>query len=200
MHVIKKKISILFGLLFSSVSLAENDFYYSTTLGQKCSDPQMVEFVNKAKKEIHNRIYLTLATVDKKSSPWNTPVYSAFDQKYNFYWMSATTSQHSRNIRYNSRTFAVIYDSTVPEGAGFGVYFRGNAYELNSRDLNEIKHGIEVMGKRIYRSALPSANDYLSPFQRRVYKFIPHQIWVNTVINFQGKKIDKRVEITNCML
>jgi hypothetical protein len=189
-----KKISIFIALSFSTVSL------YANIQNKKCFNPYMIKLVKKAKKEINNRMYLTLATVDAKSFPWNTPVYSAFDQEYNFYWMSAISSQHSKNIRNNSRVFSVIYDSTVPEGTGFGVYLRGNAYELNSSDSNEIEHGIEVMAKRIHRSPLPSANNYLSPFPRRVYKFIPHQVWVNTIVNIQGKKIDQRVEITRCFL
>lgn len=193
MQAIGKKISVIIGVLFSSLSLAKNDSEL------RCYDPQMITLVDKAKNEINERMYLTLATVDKKSTPWNTPVYSAFDQQYNFYWMSTFTSQHSRNIRYNRRTFVVMYDSTVPEGKGFGVYMRGNAYELNLRDLVEIKHGIEVMGKRIHRALLPSAYDYLSPFPRRVYKFIPQQVWVNTVLNIKGNRIDQRVEITHCL-
>jgi pyridoxamine 5'-phosphate oxidase-like protein len=160
----------------------------------------MIQIVNKAKEEINKRLYLTLATVDNNSAPWNAPVYSAFDLNYNFYWMSSLVSQHSTNIRSNSKTFAVLYDSTVLEGTGFGVYLSGNSYELDSIDINEINHGITVMGERIHRSDLPPASNYLSPFPRRVYKFIPLQAWVNTIVDIQGKKVDQRLEITNCLL
>jgi len=186
---------VVIGLFFAHVGFAGEKL-----LDQGCSDPQMVQVVAKAKEEIKNRLYLTLATVDNNSSPWNAPVYSAFDQKYNFYWMSSLTSQHSKNIRYNSKTFAVIYNSTVPEGTGFGVYLRGNSYELNSRDINDITYGIAVMAARIHRSDLPPANDYLFPFPRRVYKFIPHQAWVNRIVTIQGKKVDQRLEVTRCLL
>src|SRR3990167_5717173 len=137
MYVIIRNSCVIIGLLFASVSLAKDDSTF-----KRCSDPQIIQLVDKAKKEINDRIYLSLATVDENSSPWNAPVYSAFDQKYNFYWMSAVTSQHSKNIRFNSKTFSVIYDSTVPEGTGFGVYLRGDSYELNSNDVDEINHGI----------------------------------------------------------
>jgi hypothetical protein len=160
----------------------------------------MIQIVKKAKEEINNRLYLTLATVDDNSAPWNAPVYSAFDSKYHFYWMSSSNSQHSKNIRFNNRTFAVIYNSTAPEGTGFGVYLRGHSYELNAKNMDEINHGISVMGMRIHRSHLPPASDYLSPFPRRIYKFIPHQAWVNTMVIIQGKKVDQRLEITNCLL
>ena len=74
------------------------------------------------------------------------------------------------------------------------------AYELNSMDIDEINHGIAVLGTRINRSDLPPASDYLYPFPRRVYKFIPKQVWVNTVVDIQGKKVDQRLEITDCLL
>ncbi len=47
--------------------------------------------------------------------PWNSPVYSAFDKDYNFYWASWKENQHSKNIKENEKVFVVIYDSTVPE-------------------------------------------------------------------------------------
>jgi hypothetical protein len=43
-------------------------------------------------------------------------------------------------------------------------------------------------------------SDYLFPFPRRVYKFIPHQAWVNTIVTIQGKKVDQRLDITRCLL
>jgi hypothetical protein len=183
---------ILIGLFFAHTSFAIETL--------SCFDPPMVQIVIKAKKEINNRLYLTLATVDNNSDPWNAPVYSAFDEKYTFYWMSSLTSQHSKNIRLNSKTFAVMYDSTVLEGTGFGVYLRGNSYELNSIDIEEIIHGIRVLGTRIHATDFPKASDYLSPFHRRVYKFIPEQAWVNTIVTIQGKKLDQRLEITHCLL
>lgn len=193
---------ILIGFFIVNTCLAGKflNFNNESTSKYKCSDPQMIHLVDKAKKEINDRMYLTLATVDENSSPWNAPVYSAFDEKYNFYWMSSLTSQHSKNIRLNNKTFAVIYNSTVPEGTGFGVYLRGESYELGSSDIEVIKYGIAVMEARVHSADLPSASNFLAPFPRRVYKFTPHQIWVNVIVKIQGKKIDKRLEVTQCIL
>ena len=52
--------------------------------------------------------------------------------------MSAVYSQHSKNIRFHSKTFAVIYDSTAVEGTGFGVYLQGDTLELAKPDIDEI--------------------------------------------------------------
>lgn len=183
-----------------SVTIGNTAFAGDTLTAMDCSSPEITSILSKAKNEISHRLYITLATVDKNSSPWNAPVYTAYDNQYTFYWMSATTSQHSQNIRANGKTFAVIYDSTVPEGTGFGVYLRGNSYELNEANVNEIKHGISVIASRIQRPYRRPASEFLSPNPRRVYKFIPSQAWVNAIIMVDGKKVDKRVEITKCLL
>lgn len=197
-----KWMSISAGLLFGSLCSAAGDLKYihETVTNEECFDPKIIQLVDKAKKEINDRLYLTLATVDDNHLPWNAPVYSAFDEKFHFYWMSSLTSQHSKNIRFNKNTFAVIYNSTAPEGTGFGVYLRGKSDELDVNDIENINHGIAVMGARIHRTNLPPASDYLYPFPRRVYEFIPQQIWVNIVVDIQGKKVDERLEITQCLL
>jgi hypothetical protein len=52
--------------------------------------------------------YITIATIrthndsQPMSQPWNSPVYSAFDHDYNFYWVSDRHSQHSRKPSYIS--------------------------------------------------------------------------------------------------
>ena len=120
MNIVKNS-SLVIDLLFTNVG-----FSIDKLSNQKCLESQMIQTVNQAKREINNRLCITLATVDDGSAPWNAPVYSASDPKYNFYWMSSFSSQHSTNIRHNSRTFAVVYDSAAPEGTGFGVYLRGN--------------------------------------------------------------------------
>lgn len=186
---------VVISLLFTKVGFPIDKISES-----KCFEPQMNQIVNKAKEEMSRLLYITLATVDEYFSPWNAPVYSAFDGQYHFFWMSSLSSQHSKNIRFNNKTFVVVYDSTATEGTGFGVYLRGDSYELDAMDLDEINYGIALLGARIHRSDLPPASDYLYPFPRRVYKFIPKQAWVNTVVNIQDKKVDQRLEITDCLL
>jgi hypothetical protein len=191
MKIMMRSSWIFILLFFSRISFA---------LDQPCADFDMHQWVTKAKEEIDHRLYLTLATVDQHADPWNAPLYFAFDERYHFYWMSSIKSQHSKNIRFHSTSFVVIYDSTVPEGKGFGVYLRGHSYELNAKNKNEILHGIAVMGKRIHRAQLPSTHDYLFPFPRRIYTFIPDKIWINTRVMVQGKKVDKRLDISRCFL
>lgn len=97
------------------------------------------DLVRQAKDVLQKIHYITIATSDKNGQPWNSPVSSRFDKKYNFFWASWTENQHSKNIKENPKVFVVVYDSTVPEGTGFGVYMKGKAHQLDKENMEEIK-------------------------------------------------------------
>mgnify|MGYP003394234267 CR=1 FL=1 len=111
---------------------------------------------------------MTLATVCTDGSPWNTPVAPTYNNELTFRWGSDENSVHSQNVRSEKRAFVVIYDSTAPEGAGEGVYMRGEVEELNE-----------------YEGAL------------KIYLFRPQQVWINDEEqNEDGSfKKDIRVEL-----
>ena len=112
--------------------------------------------------------YMTIATVCDDGSPWNTPVGPTPSLDLIFRWGSNEESVHSQNIRRDKRVFIVVYDSHAPEGAGEGVYMKGEAEELNE-----------------YEGTL------------KMYRFVPQQIWINDEeTNEDGSfKIDIRVEL-----
>jgi uncharacterized protein YhbP (UPF0306 family) len=155
----------------------------------------MEDLNNKAKKIISKILYITIATSSKNGKPWNSPVYSAFDENYNFYWNSWTKNQHSKNIKENPNVFIVIYDSTVPEGTGEGVYIKAKVQMLINK--NEIEDAILLLQKRKSRpsSKLRSSEEFLGKYPRRVYKAIPIKIWMSTDGEVNGNYVDKRVEI-----
>ncbi len=137
-------------------------------------------------------IYLNIATVTSDGGPWNTPVYYAYDDKYNFYWVSSKDSVHSQNIRPDGRVFLTVYDSTVPEGTGSGVYIEARAVELN--DEKEIEKAISVMGNRANKT-LGDTREFLGQFPRRVYKATPEKIWTNDSKEINGHHVDVLVEV-----
>lgn len=151
--------------------------------------------VKKARGIIEKILYITIATASKDGKPWNSPVYSAFDEDYNFYWASWRENQHSKNIKENNQVFIVIYDSTVPEGTGEGVYIKAKAYELD--DEKELKHALKYLDGRVNKKKDPKTR--LAEFQgdkpRRVYKAIPEKIWINGEGDFNGNYIDIRMEV-----
>lgn len=74
--------------------------------------------IQQAKDIIEKIIYITLATVDKAGNPWSTPVFTAYDKQYNFYWRSAKDALHSQNMKANGKAFITIYDTTSLWGEG----------------------------------------------------------------------------------
>ena len=157
------------------------------------------KLIIKAKQVINDIIYLTVATSDKNNKPWNSPVYSAFDKNYNFYWASWKENQHSKNITENENVFAVIYDSTASESTGFGVYMKGKARQLGKKDMIEIIKSLKLLYSRKNKKPR-KPEDFLAILPRRIYKFIPEQIWVNYDGDIKGKFVDTRIDITSEIL
>lgn len=155
------------------------------------------KLTRKAKEIISKILYITIATSSKEGIPWNSPVYSAFDENYNFYWNSWKENQHSKNIAENNNVFLVIYDSTLPEGSGahIGVYIQAKAYMLTEE--KEVERARMVLLKRKGKpsSKLLSTREFMPNYPRRVYKAVPKKVWLNDVGEVNGNYIDKRVEI-----
>ena len=78
--------------------LPDTDQLFMSSLGYK-----------KARKIIEKILYITIATSSKGGAPWNSPVYSAFDEDYNFFWASWKENQHSKNIRENNQVFIAFF-------------------------------------------------------------------------------------------
>lgn len=162
-------------------------------------DTNPTKLASRAKQVINDIIYITLATSDKNGQPWNSPVYSAFDENYNFYWISWKQNQHSQNIQENNKTFAVIYDSTSPEGEGFGVYMKGKAKQLKITDAVTIAKALTLLYSR-KKKKLRKPEEFVGVLPRRIYQFSPEQIWVNAEGNINGHFVDSRIDMTKELL
>lgn len=148
--------------------------------------------IEKAKQIISKILYITIATVTPDGRPWNSPVYSAYDENYNFYWASWKENQHSKNITENNNVFLVIYDSIAPEGTGEGVYIKAKAYEVS--DEREINHALKYLYGRKNKQ-LRQTHEFLNKYPRRVYKAVPEKVWMNDSDEINGNYVDKRVEV-----
>jgi nitroimidazol reductase NimA-like FMN-containing flavoprotein (pyridoxamine 5'-phosphate oxidase superfamily) len=154
-----------------------------------------------ARQTIQEIQYITIATIytGTDGRPWNSPVYSAFDAEYNFFWVSGRHSQHSKNIRDNPYIFLAIYDSTIPEGtgAGKGVYIQAQARELS--DPDHIARAHQLIATRAGKSSRP-ADQFLGDRPRRIYQATPEKMWVNDVIERDGDHVDVRAEVDIALL
>ena len=144
-----------------------------------------------AKEIIDSLIYLTLATVCEDNTAWNSPLYFTRDKDYNFYFGSPKNTVHSQNIRRNGQGFVVIYDTTMPEGTGEGVYFTANIKELNKP--NEIKEAFKYM----YKDQIDTVKvkDFIDNAQIRNYKITPTEVWMNDAELRNGIYMDYRIKI-----
>lgn len=150
------------------------------------------KYIQRAKNIISKILYITIASSTKDGMPWNSPVYSAFDENYNFFWASDQNGQHSKNIAENENVFIVIYDSTVPEGTGEGVYVKAKAHKIENE--KEIQHALECLDGRVGKKS-HSPSEFLGDMPRRVYKAVPEKFWVNDDGDVNGKYIDIRIEV-----
>jgi general stress protein 26 len=144
----------------------------------------------KAKEILANMRYATIATVTPEGKPWNSPVAHELDDQNNIYWFSDKENQHSKNVRENPYAYIVIYDSTVPEGDGEGVYIEADVEELSDAEtINSIRNAKK--GKIV-----DDANEFLGYAIRRCYKATPKRMWMNDAEVKDGVFIrDYKVEI-----
>lgn len=147
---------------------------------------------DKARDIIKEVIYITLATSSMDGQPWNSPVYSAFDESYNFYWVSDKNAQHSKNITNNAQVFIVIYNSTAKEGTGGGVYIKAKAQEI--LDEKDIEAALSLLYAR-KNKAPREVKEFLGEYPRRVYKATPEFTWINGSADVNGNYIDTKIEV-----
>lgn len=134
----------------------------------------MSEYHEKRAKEILSTVlYATVATASKAGKPWNSPVAGFWDGSYNLYWFSDKDSIHSKNIRENKDVFIVVYDSTMPEGTGEGVYIEATACEVT--DPSEIQQIVDLQNGDMCCEAEQVSGDAI----HRFYKAVPKEVWVN---------------------
>lgn len=118
--------------------------------------------------------YATLSTVTPEGDPWNSPVKHEIDEELNIYWASDQKNQHSINVSNNGKVYIVIYDSTVPEGDGEGVYLKAKVVIVD--DPEEIAKVRKIKKGEDYEI---DPSELLGEDNRRMYKAIPSQVWIN---------------------
>ncbi len=152
----------------------------------------MSEYHQKRAAEIIKQIrYATLATVTPEGDPWNSPVAHEYDENLNIYWVSDKEGQHSKNAALNKKVFIVIFDSTVTEGEGRGVYIQAS--------VNQVVDPEEILKVRRIKKGShfeQSPDKFLGNSIRYMYRAEPEKIWINDTEITDGVFIrDYRVEL-----
>jgi uncharacterized protein YhbP (UPF0306 family) len=127
--------------------------------------------------------YAVIATSDKTAKPWGTVVFYAYDNAFNFYFISAIDSLHSANIAENPYVTMVIFDSMQPIGSYDEVQIYGKA---STMPKNAIGKALKIYTKRLFSKSKGLVTDeydpmeYDAPSEFRIFKVVPDKIFTTT--------------------
>ena len=91
-----------------------------------------------ARRVIDGNHYMTLGTTDPDGTPRLSPVYYTPAGYHALYWVSSPAAHHSANVAARPGIQIVIFDSTVPVGAGEAVYLAAEAAEVPGEELDAV--------------------------------------------------------------
>lgn len=104
----------------------------------------------KALRIIDDNDYMVISTCDLDNTPWSAAVFYAYDDKYNFYFISAIDSLHAKHIKKNPKVSFIIFDSLQQIGDSDSVQAEGKAIIVPDSD---VKEAIQVYSKRLARKS-----------------------------------------------
>jgi uncharacterized protein YhbP (UPF0306 family) len=95
--------------------------------------------LNKRIKECLNSTNIAVLATRNNESTWATPVYFCYDNKFNFYFLSAGETRHMKDIRDDPRVGIAIF--TPPQFSGIyqiGLQVEGVAAEVPDEQIEEV--------------------------------------------------------------
>lgn len=148
-----------------------------------------------ARKIIESNLYMVVSTANEAGKPWVSPVFFAYDEAYNLYWVSYTEAEHSKNIRNRKEVAIVIFDSAAPEGQGQGVYFDAEAHELTNPE--EIEQAMEVLSARVTKDEfkVKSIAEVTENGVWRIYAARPKEVFILGDSYIKNQFVDKRIRV-----
>ncbi|MBI2043899.1 pyridoxamine 5'-phosphate oxidase family protein [Candidatus Pacearchaeota archaeon] len=142
-------------------------------------------------KEIMDMTDFMAITTSNKSETWTNPVYFAYDDSFNLYFLSLLKTKHIQNISKNSRVSGAIFSTKkLTEDDVAGIQFSGKASIIQS------KSDIEKATKFYYGRSQPKIdyrkkiNDHFGKdVKYHFVKIIPDEIWI-----FDTRYFDEETE------
>jgi len=118
--------------------------------------------------------FCSIATVDTKGV-WSNPVYFAWDDQFNLYFISQMSSRHMQNLKRNPRISVSIY-RTEQKGDVAGIQLEGETTIISKKDgKDEIEHAYHVYYGRAGHG--PDVQRYLNDPTWLYVKITPEQIY-----------------------
>lgn len=116
--------------------------------------------------------YCCIATVDAKGV-WANPVYFAYDEKFNLYFISQMRFRHMKNIKKDPRISTAIYE-TEQKGDVVGTYIEGKA-KIILKDKEEIQRAFDVYYGRAGKG--PDVQGYINNPTWLYVKVVPEAMY-----------------------
>lgn len=139
--------------------------------------------------------FMSLSTSSLHGEPWCSPVFYGIDDDLNFYWLSSPEAVHSKNIHENSKVSIVVYNSTLKDGDGWGIYFHCTARIIQDYEIDCLERAIEICYKKMEKPS-PSYKKFQGQYPRRYYTAKPHKVSVNGVIKNEIAWVDIRKDLS----
>lgn len=123
--------------------------------------------------------HVVIATASAEGKPWISPVFYVYDESFNFYWVSAKSALHSKNIRSNAHVALSVFGPSSHDDEVnskiHGVYIDAEAIELN--DEAEVGKAAKIMQRRVQpdRFMIKSLSDVTGNAAWRIYKAVPKE-------------------------
>jgi uncharacterized protein YhbP (UPF0306 family) len=154
-----------------------------------------MDSVQKAKYLLETNEHMIISTADAAGKPWISPVFFAYDSRYNLYWVSNREAIHSQNLKLRPQTAIVVYGK-LPDGPFDGVYFDAVSSELSVE--TEIKEAMKIYAQRPQSSrfTIKSIADVTGSALWRLYKATPKAIFKCAVTTEGGQAITVREPIS----
>ena len=148
-----------------------------------------------ARRIIKRNEYMSVASSWHGRGAWVSPVCYAFDNDYNFYYISLPASRHARNIRRNPNVTIAIFDSRQPFGEGVGLQIEGRITRVNWPRVPSV---IRLYFTRKWPYVSHKLKTYYKGFKKvlknrtyRAYQFTPSKVWMND----PDSETDRRIEV-----
>jgi hypothetical protein len=103
-------------------------------------------------------------------------VYFAAAGRWDFYWVSGTDAEHSRNLAERPRVSLVVFDSTVEPYHGQAVYAVGEGRAVPSDELDD--RLVHYPGPAERGGSVFSREELIGDSPWRLYQAAATELWV----------------------
>jgi len=118
-------------------------------------DPKTFDWKKYITECLNSTAFCTVATREE-NGVWANPVYFAYDDKFNIYYISQPSSRHMINTKKDGRCTLTIFSTNfTPDGDVWGVYIEGKAVIVPD---NEVEEAYKVYFKRRFPEKGQSEN------------------------------------------